>query len=238
MNLKHMQKKQLGKLDYMSVAFECKALPGGEDPDFFYFEGYLSTYGNIDRGGDIVEKGCFDESLKEMRPDLLWQHNYGEVLGIFTDISSDEKGLFVKGKMPKDDSLVKGRVIPQMKVGSVRSMSIGYFVEESSYDEDNIRHIKKAVLVEGSLVSQPMNEKAEVTGMKSLSIEDAEKIKTKRELEDALRDLGVSQKAAVYLSSRFQEEEQQSESVDEVSEELKSQLEKLLTETKQLKEML
>lgn len=237
MSLKHMQKKQLGKLDYMSMAFDCKAFPNQEDPDFFYFNGYLSTYGNVDKGGDVVEKGCFDESLKALRPDLLWQHKSKEVIGIFEEIRSDEKGLFVSGKLPKADSLVNGRVIPQMKVKSVDALSIGFKTVEASYDNDGVRHIKKAILVEGSLVSQPMNEDAKVTSMKSFEIEDAEKIKTKRDFEGMLRDLGVSKKAAVCLSSRFQEE-QQSESVDEVSEELKSQLETLLTETKQLKEML
>jgi HK97 family phage prohead protease len=199
---------QVEKKEFATFKFECKALEV-EDDNFFYFEGYLSTYGNVDLGGDIIEKGAFDESLKRITPELLWQHKSNEVIGVFTEITSDDKGLFVKGKLPKTDSLVSGRVIPQMKVGSVRSMSIGYWPKEFDYDSDaNIRTIKEIVLYEGSLVSQPMNPEAAVTDMKSFGIDDVENIKTKREFEALLRESGAfSNKSAVYLASRFQEDD-------------------------------
>ncbi len=31
----------------------------------FTFEGYLSTFGNADRVGDVIEHGAFDDSLKK-----------------------------------------------------------------------------------------------------------------------------------------------------------------------------
>ena len=34
-----------------------------EDEEFFRFEGYASTFGNEDLGGDIVERGAFVKSL-------------------------------------------------------------------------------------------------------------------------------------------------------------------------------
>lgn len=188
------------------VPFECKALPTVEDPDFFYFEGYGSTWGNIDRYDDVIVKGCFDESLKELTPDLRWQHNFDDIIGVFVDIRTDDRGLFVKGKMPKADTLVAGRVIPQMKVGSVRSMSIGFRVKEFDYDEEGIRIIKRANLYEISLVSQPVNPKASVTDMKKFELGDVEKVRTRREYKDLLRDSGAfSRKSIVYLASRFQE---------------------------------
>jgi HK97 family phage prohead protease len=202
---------QMKRKEFISVNFECKALPDTEDANFFYFEGYLSTYGNIDRGGDIVMKGAFDESLKELRPELRWQHMSTEVIGIFEEIKSDDKGLWVKGKLPKDDDLVRGRVIPQMKVGSVRSMSIGFYTVEDSWDE-NIRTIKKATLIEGSLVGVPMNASAVVTDFKSYTIEDVEEIKTKRDFERLLRDSGCfSKKSVTYLASRFVDVQSDSE---------------------------
>jgi len=152
-------------------------------------------------------KGCFDESLKELRPDLLFQHDYRAVIGIYEEFKSDDKGLFVVGKLPKDDDLVRGRVIPQIKVGSVGSMSIGYYTQAYEYDkETEIRSITRCMLIEGSLVSQPMNPDAAVTDFKKLELEDVEKIKTKRDFEKALRDSGaVSQKGAIYLASFFTE---------------------------------
>lgn len=213
------------KKEFLSVGFECKALPDKEDPDFFYFEGYLSTYGNVDRGGDVVVMGAFDESLKELWPELRWQHKGTEVIGIFEEIKSDSKGLWVRGKMPNDDTLVNGRVIPQMKVGSVRSMSIGFYTVESDWKDDGTREIMKAILVEGSLVGQPMNADAEVTDFKTFDIPDVEKIETKRDFEKLLRDSGrFSKKSAVYLASKFNETQSDSDEkkIDAILNELKS----------------
>ena len=169
-----------GKMIYKQFDFKVKALT--EDKDNHYFEGYLSTYGNIDRVGEVMDKGCFDESLKELVPMLLWQHKSTEVVGVFTEFSSDDTGLFVKGKMPKSDTLVSGRIFPQMQVGSVRSMSVGFIPEEWDYKED-VKHHVKVMLVEGSLVAFPANPKAQITNIKSFTIEDVEEIKTKRDYE-------------------------------------------------------
>lgn len=194
-------------IEHIRVPFELdlKALDR-TDPANFTFQGYASTYGNVDRGSDIMIAGCFDESLKSLRPDLRWQHKWDDVIGIFDEVRSDDLGLYVKGKMPKADSLVSGRVIPQMEVGSVRHMSIGFWAQEADYDDDGIRRIRKALLVEISLVSQAMNPKAVVTDMKKFDIGEVEKIKTRRDFEELLRESGAfSAKSAVYLASRFQE---------------------------------
>jgi len=76
-----------------------------------------------------------------------------EPVGIYPEARSDSKGLFLVGKMPKEDDLVRGRIIPQIKVGSVRAMSIGFITQEWKYDEEkNIRYITKCKLLEVSLV--------------------------------------------------------------------------------------
>lgn len=191
---------------YKQFSFEVKALT--EDGDNHYFEGYLSTYGNVDRVGEVMDKGCFDESLKSLTPMLLWQHKATEVVGVFTEIRSDEVGLWVKGKMPKSDTLVSGRIYPQMKVGSVTSMSVGFIPEEWEYRED-IKHHTKVMLVEGSLVAFPANPRAQIYDMKSFTIEDVEEVKTKRDYEKLLRESGAfSNKAVVYLASKFKEEQE------------------------------
>jgi HK97 family phage prohead protease len=187
-------------------SFEYKTIQDKEDDEFFYFEGYLSTYGNVDWYDDVVEKGAFDESLKSIKPQLLWMHNHYDMIGVWEEIKSDDKGLFVKGKLPKEDTLVSGRVIPQMKVGAVKSMSIGFWVDEAEWDDDNVRHIKRATLVEGSLVGMPANSEAVVTDMKSIDIDRAKQVKTRRDFEELLRESGsFSKKSAVYLASKFAE---------------------------------
>lgn len=140
--------------------FEMKDF--SQDEEYFYFEGYLSTFGNEDRGGDIVEKGAFIESLKEHIPSLLWMHKSDQPLGVFDEMREDGVGLWVKGRMPLEDKFVRDRIIPQMKIGSIKSMSIGYSIwgkDGATYAKD-VRHLNKLFLWEGSLVTIPMNDMA------------------------------------------------------------------------------
>lgn len=160
-------------LKKMVVPFLVKELH--EEEDFFMFEGYASTFGNVDLGDDVVMPGAFKDTIKELQDKggnlpVLWQHNHDQPLGIFTEMKEDDKGLFVKGVMPKGDSLVSGRVIPQMKVGSINQMSIGYscWGEGAFSVVDGIRQLHKVLLWEVSLVTVPMNPEAVITGMKAV----------------------------------------------------------------------
>lgn len=155
----------------MVVPFEVKAIT--EDEDYYIFEGYASTFGNLDRGGDIVQPGAFRETIVELmstskvgKLPALWQHNTDMPIGSYTELREDTKGLFVKGRLPKTDTFVSGRVIPQMKAESIGTMSIGYSTQES----ENIgmaRHLQKLKLWEISLVTTPMNPLAVITSLKS-----------------------------------------------------------------------
>jgi hypothetical protein len=156
-------------MDKMIVPFEVKEVD--ENGDFYEFSGYASTFKNVDRGGDVVMPGAFDDTIKQYQGSekmpILWQHNHDMPLGVFVEMRADSKGLFVRGQMPKDDDFVKGRVMPQMRVGSIRKMSIGYSTEDFAWD-GNIRQLKKIKLWETSLVTIPMNASADVTGFKSV----------------------------------------------------------------------
>jgi len=137
-----------------------------EDAEYFYFEGYGSTK-DLDLVNDIVEPTAFNESLKSKMPKLLWQHDRNEPIGVYTDATPDSKGLLVKGKMPLADDFVRGRVVPQMKIGSVDALSIGFIVKKSEWDSNKqIRTIIEADLLEVSLVTFPANPEARVTGLK------------------------------------------------------------------------
>jgi HK97 family phage prohead protease len=209
---KTIEKQSGGAVEYATFRFKCKEAKqlgsiGDVDTNkFFYFEGYGSAYGNVDSHGDIVEPGAFDESLRETDPTLLWIHDDTEPLGVFEEIKSDSSGLHVIGKMPKSDSLVSGRAIPQIEVGSMRMMSIG-FVPREWYYEDGIRHLTKCFLPEISLLPKGSNKKATLNSFKSLNIEETKEIKTKREFEKVLKDSGAfSQKSAAYLASMVRDE--------------------------------
>ncbi len=149
-------------MEYKTFDFESKSFR--EDDEYYYFEGYLSTFGNVDHGNDIIQRGAFTESLKTHNPSLFWSHNQDQPLGIFEKAIEDDHGLLVFGKMPKTDTFVKDRIVPQMKIGSIKSMSVGFSIEDEKDTEysKGIRTIKKLKLWEGSLVTIPMNDKATV----------------------------------------------------------------------------
>ena len=179
-----------------SFPFEVKAT--AEENNIFTFEGYASTFNNVDHGDDIVIRGAFSNSLaKNSQVPILWQHQMSEVIGISVQLREDDKGLLVKGNLPTDDTLVSGRIIPQMKVGSIKEMSMGYFVEDYEITKDGIRLLKKINLFEVSLVTKAMNSQALVTGFKSFE--------TLRDIEQTLKNNGFSNTEAKTLISKIKE---------------------------------
>lgn len=240
-------------IKYKSVPFEAKQIESDDD-DIFRFEGFASTFGNEDLGGDIVVKGAFAESLKRITPKILWQHDRYEPIGMPEKVVETDIGLEVIGALPKDDSLVSGRVIPQFKIGSVSALSIGYFIEDFSVIDD-VFFIEKAELIEFSPVTFPMNPSAVITGFKSMldsltditeedkkkfaslyrkyqhslvdSTYNSEEVKnmTKRRLESVLRDSGFSKDAALIVAKDFSG---QSESAGEDASEMEAKLDTLL----------
>ena len=188
---------------FLKVPFEIKTIDN-EDPDNFIFEGYASTFGNIDLGDDIVQLGAFQESLK-LNPQvpILWQHQMGEPIGISIELREDNKGLFVKATLPKNDTMVNGRVMPQMKVGSIREISIGFFIRESSFNNDTqIRTLEKIALFEISLVTKAMNPQATVNDFKSFKETE---VKSLKDIETFLKEGGMSRSDVKTLISNVKE---------------------------------
>lgn len=223
-------------LDIIDVAFEIKSLHDDDEDDrFFIFEGLASTFGNLDLVDDIVMPGAFKESIEKQLPVILWQHNSHEPIGMPIEIRETIEGLFIKARLPKDDTFVSGRVIPQLRIGSIKTMSIGFITIEFDIDleDPRIRKLTKVDLKEISLVTFAANPKAVITGIKSLvemldktemsdkdkafllkniqdekqtTVEDVKKITTRREFEKFLRDAGLSKKAAeIAASNKFNE---------------------------------
>ena len=159
---------------YIVVPYQIKELK--EDNDNYIVEGYASVYGNIDLGGDIVEQGAFREDLLKNgneRP-ILWQHNRTEPIGLGI-FSENNEGLIVKMLLPKGDAFVKDRVMPQIKIGSIKGLSIGYSVEDVAYetiDKVQIRILKRCNLYENSIVTFPMNQQARITAAKQFLLEN------------------------------------------------------------------
>ena len=136
----------------------------------YHFEGYLSTYENVDRDGDTIKTGAFAESIKKKstRP-MCFNHNRNVVLGRL-DLAESLSGVYVKGVFNLDDPQAEN-VYKLLKMGALDSMSVGFIVEKYSLLEPDRPwgpwEITKGDILEGSVVTAPANEKAEITDVKN-----------------------------------------------------------------------
>lgn len=151
--------------------------------------GYGSVFGNVDSWGDIVEKGAFAKTIGSRKIPILWQHNSDDPLGLCAELTEDEYGLKLKGRLLIDDVARANEAYALVKSGAITGLSIGYIPKNYFYDVENYRHLSEVDLYEVSLVTFPANEKAIITDIKSddLNIRRAEK---------ALVDAGFSHKLA------------------------------------------
>jgi len=186
------------KLEYRSLSFKAAGL--GDDG---IFEGYGAIFGNEDSWGDIISPGAFVKTLADYqakcrKPKMLWQHDRKEIIGTWETITEDDKGLFVKGRLFKDEIGRAKEAYALVKAGELDGLSIGFYARDYSIDEKNwVRTIKEAELLEISLVTFPANEDALVSAVKAAST-----IKTIRQFEEFLRDEGgYSAKEAKAIAS-------------------------------------
>lgn len=172
--------------------FASDAAPGS-------FEGYAATFGGIDDGGDCIEPGSFKTVLATgRRPKMLLQHAGMPFIpspvdlvpvGKWDALAEDSNGLHVKGRLINLDTDLGKRLHGTMKEEELSDLSIGYlvgdFVKGTKAGEPR-RTIKSfKALPEISLVTFPMDPRANITSVKS-----ADRITTIREFEDFLRDVG------------------------------------------------
>lgn len=191
------------------------------DSDKGTIEGYGSTFGNVDLGGDRVEVGAFKASLNAHKkaktmPGMYWCHDSREPIGQWEEMEEDEKGLFVKGSLfvsPERSTECVRKAWNMACSNGPKGLSIGYNPEKwaPATDEEGktCRSLKKIALVEVSLVPFGMNPKAILTNAKelgdgeSLLLDENGEPVTLRDAEAIARDaLGLSRKEAATLLQR------------------------------------
>jgi len=183
--------------EWKDVPFEIKKEDISEEG---MFTGYASTFGGKpDSYRDIVVEGAFRETLEKGGRNgtgvmMLWQHQNAQIPGLWVELSEDKKGLRNVGQLALETALGHD-VHVLMKLGAVKGESIGYDAVEYEIDEKNrLRYLKSIILWEISLVSFPANTRARITGVKAF--EDAQ---TPRQLEGALREVGLSHEQSKYI---------------------------------------
>lgn len=189
-------------VEYITVPLEVKALESGQ------FEGYGSTFGNVDLGGDVVMKGAFKESLEQYRkegqwPQMFWMHRPDQIPGRWLDMSEDAKGLKTKGELLP--TTIGNDVQILMRAKAVRALSIGFSIDsQDDYEfRDGVRMLHRINLWEVSPVSMPMNPKAKISAVKArLHANGVNLTDFKRELEHWFRKQGLTKSQANALASR------------------------------------
>ena len=137
------------------------------------FEGYISTYYDVDSYGTYFMPGAWNKSIErfnsgEVIP-VLWSHDRTKPIGKCTELRSDEKGLWAHGKLTMEDPQAK-IAYAHMKDGSVLGLSVGFEMDYDSveYNQDlDAYGIADADLMEFSTVVFPANKNAKITQVKS-----------------------------------------------------------------------
>lgn len=146
----------------------------GEESADYHFEAYASTFGNVDRDGDIMAKGCFDQTVatKAVVPMCL-NHDRDRVIGKHV-LTVDEKGLRTKSTFNLSDPEAK-KIYDLMKMGALDSLSIGFFIKD--YEPVDAKEpfggwvFKDVDIFEISVVTVPANPQALVDTVKQLDQE-------------------------------------------------------------------
>lgn len=149
--------------------------PAGE------FSGYASVFGNTDAHGDVILPGAFRDSLAERkaanRP--IPMHVMHRVLGgdglpvgVWTNVTEDDKGLKVTGKISGMNTDAGRLLYERVKDGALGGMSIGYRLRPNGavYGKkagEPKRTLKGLDLHEISLVDDPSNAMSRVQEIKA-----------------------------------------------------------------------
>lgn len=154
--------------------FEVKEINENDDQNVAIIKGYGSTFGNVDLGNDIVEKGAFEKTLREKggKVFFLKDHRYDmdNQLGVAT-LKEDSKGLYGEFELNLETpqgQMAYAQAKQAKRHGIPLGMSIGYDIVKADYDSSNdVRRLKELKLHEVSLTMFPMNTEAGMTDVKS-----------------------------------------------------------------------
>jgi len=162
-------------------------------------EGVAAGYGNVDLAGDTFAPGAFKDSLATHRergtsPAMLLHHDMQRPVGRWETFSETSDGLFVTGKLaigvPDGDI-----AYALLREGALTGISVGYQYKTADAKSQAAGGLllRKAELLEASLVAVPCNPLAQVSSVKS--------IRSARDIEEMLKAAGFSNRKSVAAAS-------------------------------------
>ena len=130
------------------------------------FEGYAAVFGNLDKGGDIIDPGAFTKTLLEKKEfPLSWMHDIRDLLGMVS-AEQDNVGLKIHGFLNLAVQSAREKYA-LMKQGVIKMLSIGYDTIKAVFESNGaVRRLQELKLYEVSLVPWAMNPEALVTDVK------------------------------------------------------------------------
>ena len=164
------------------------------------FSGYASVFGGVDSYGDTIMQGAYANTIvnRERPIQLRFNHEPG-VIGKWTRIEEDDKGLYVEGELTPGHSKAID-VYASLKHGAISGLSIGYRPVDYVPNHNGGMDLKEISLIEISVVESPADLNAQIGNIKSA----LDEIKSLKEIEALLRDAGGFSRAdATALVSRI-----------------------------------
>ena len=185
------------QVKYAPGSFDWK---DGDPAVLGQISGYGAVLKNIDLHNDIIEPGAFEKTLREHTKDerpirMFWQHY--EPVGMWDKFEEDSKGLKLSGVAFINEVQAAKEAYTFAKHKIATGLSIGYREKLVEFDNSQrVRHIKELELLEVSIVMQPANPLARITGIKNdlarTSIHEFERI---------LCDAGYSRREAKAIAT-------------------------------------
>lgn len=198
----------MNPIEQKAVArLECKFDSVDDANGKMVFSGYGAVFGNVDSYGDVIAPGAFAKSLTEHQaagttPMMFLNHDAFNSLpiGRWTEMVEDGVGLKMTGEL-LDTSMGRDTYVA-LKAGAITGLSIGFRPVKYTLGTkagEPLRTLEEVDVVEVSVVGLPANAKARVQAVKS-----AGENMTVRDLEQLLRDCGLSKNEAVAVASQFE----------------------------------
>lgn len=125
--------------------------------------GLAWPFGSIDLVGDSITPGAFDRPASLP---MLAEHDSGQTIGVWSEITETAEGLAVKGRLLVHDVPRARKVADLIRSGEIGGLSIG-FITKTAQRNTKGRQITALSLREISVVKTPCNPGAAVRTLKS-----------------------------------------------------------------------
>ncbi|MGR3198328.1 MAG: phage major capsid protein [Paracoccus sp. (in: a-proteobacteria)] len=125
--------------------------------------GLAWPFGSVDLVGDSITPGAFDRPASLP---MLAEHDSGQTIGVWSEITETVEGLAVKGRLLVHDVPRAREVADLIRSGEIGGLSIG-FITKTAQRNTKGRQITALSLREISIVKTPCNPGAAVRTLKS-----------------------------------------------------------------------